>query len=643
MNLKTKTINSMRAIALDSINEAGQGHIGMAIGAAPITYTLIGEELRFSKSDPKWINRDRFVLSAGHGSMSQYSIQHFLGLLSLNDMKKHKVLGSKTPSHPEIDQFKFVDASTGPLGQGVAMAVGMAISQKYLQDNFNKKDIKLIDHNIYALHGDGCIQEGVALEAIQIAGTLQLNSLIILQDYNNVQIDSLAKEVNNTNIKAFYKSQRFDVFEVKDPTPENISKAILKARNSKKPSFIQIHTKIAHGTKMSGKLGGHNGVLSIEDTLDFKAKLGLKNTKPFQYDSDVYNYGKKLLAKKENKYKKWRLLESKYSKKYPKEYKILMDIYNGKFKNNVMKVKFNEENVATRNYIVNLMEYLESYPNIIGGSADLAAATKVKFKKDLIKGGKNIKYGIREFGMSAINNGIYLHSHIRTIDGTFLAFADYAKAAYRLGAIQEIPAIHVLTHDSYQVGGDGPTHEPFEQIPMLRAMHGLKVIRPADGFEMRAAFQYALDSKKDQIAIIGCRQPITSYNLLKGKLKAAYLIKDLKSFDVTLLASGSEVMLADKVSKVLSKLKIKARVISVPVLQDLIIDDRLCKELRLDKKPLYVIEATTESMWYKLSKYNKIDGFFAHGYGKSAPGNVVYEYKGFTENNISKKIINFLK
>ena len=521
MNLKTKVINSMRAIALDSINKAGQGHIGMAIGAAPITYTLIGEELRFSKQDPKWINRDRFVLSAGHGSMSQYSIQHFLGLLSLNDMKKHKMLNSKTPSHPEIDQFKFVDASTGPLGQGVAMAVGMAISQKYLQNTFNKKDIKLIDHNIFALHGDGCLQEGVALEAIQIAGTLQLDSLILIQDYNNVQIDSLANEVNNINIKAFYKSQKFDVFEVKNPTPENIFEAISKAKKSKKPSFIQIHTKIAYATKMSGKLGGHNGVLSTEDTIEFKNKLGLKNITPFKYDNDVYDYGKKLLSKKESAYQKWKLLENKYSKKYPKEYKTLMDIYKGKFKNNVMKVKFNEKNVATRNYIVNLMEHLESAPNIIGGSADLAAATKVKFNKDLINGGKNIKYGIREFAMVAINNGIFLHSHIRTIDATFLAFADYAKAAYRLGAIQEIPAIHILTHDSYQVGGDGPTHEPFDQIPMLRAMHGLKVIRPADGFEMRGAFQYALDSKNNQIAIIGCRQPITSYNLLKGKYKTS--------------------------------------------------------------------------------------------------------------------------
>ncbi|EFF41525.1 transketolase-like TK C-terminal-containing protein [Mycoplasmopsis alligatoris] len=645
--IEKKFIASMQSIALDSINKAGQGHIGMALGAAPITFELIAKNMKFSATDPKWIDRDRFVLSAGHGSMSMYSVMHFLGLLSKEDMKNHKKIHSKTPSHPEIENTDFVDASTGPLGQGVAMGVGMALSQKYLQANFNKKDYEIVNHDVYVLHGDGCVQEGVALEAIQLAGTLNLNKLVLIHDYNDIQIDSRSNEVNGINLLEYFKAQHFNVFVADVNDHASIVKALLDAKNSDKPSYVQIKTIIAPHTHVADKSSGHNGILNVENTIKFKEEVGLKNTVPFDYDSDVYDYGQELLAKKEEVYEKWMNLYAAYKNAYPSEAKLFEQITSQDFKYDLTGVEFKETNVATRNYIGTIMQYIDAnYPNIVGGSADLYAATKVGFSKQLVaQGGKNIKYGIREFAMSAINNGIYLDSNLRTIDSTFLAFSDYMKPAMRLGALMNIPGIHVFTHDSYQVGGDGPTHQPFDQIPMLRAMSNMEVIRPCDESEMLAAFQYALDNRKNQIAIIGCRQPLKSFNLLptKAKLLNAYVVKNEIKYDLSILASGSEVELALKVAKELESLKIKAQVISVPHLQNLINDENLALSLGLDKKPIFAIEATSDSMWFRLSKYNKFDAFLSSGYGWSEDGQKVYELKGFNVDNLVTRVKKLLK
>ncbi|CAM9134087.1 transketolase [Mycoplasma todarodis] len=638
--MKNKLINSMRSIALDSINRAGQGHIGMAIGSAPITYSIIGESLNFVKEDPKWINRDKFILSAGHASMSQYSILHFLGLLSVEDMKNHKVYGSKTPSHPEVDMLDYVDATTGPLGQGVAMAVGMAISERYLATKYNKSNLPIIDHNIFTLHGDGCLQEGVALEAIQLAGTMQLDKLIIIQDFNSVQIDSRTEEVNDINIIDFFKSQKFDTFEVTEPTPENITKAIELAKKSKKPSFIQVHTVIAPGTPFENTSSGHNGTLDEDKTIGFKEKWGLENKVPFKYDDDVYEFASKLWEPKNKEYANWKEIMGVYKEKFPKEYEELNAIHKDEFKIDLSEVEINESDVATRNYIAPIMEYLEyKTSNFMGGSADLKAATKVGFSKDVKDGGKNIKYGIREFAMAAINNGIYLAGGMRTVDATFLAFADYMKPAIRMGALMNIPSVHVFTHDSYQVGGDGPTHQPIDQIPMLRAIPNMTVIRPCDESEIKAAFQYALNAHNEQVAIIACRQPIKSFNALNSNdLKSAYIIKDIEDFQVTLLATGSEVGLAVEAQEELLKDGIKARVISVPNLHGLVEDEELAKELLLDKAPMLAIEASSDSYWFRLSKYNKINAQLAKEFGHSAPGDVIYEKHGFNTKNIRKMV-----
>ena len=640
MNIKNKTIASMKAIALDSINKAQQGHIGMAIGAAHITYSLVGEEMNFSSKDSKWINRDRFVMSAGHGSMAHYSILHFMGLLSIEDMKAHKQLYSKTPSHPEIDANKFVDVSTGPLGQGLAMGVGMAVSNLYLRKKFNTNKYKIFDHKIFVLIGDGCLQEGVGLESIQLAGTMKLKDLIVIQDYNGIQIDSPTKEVNGSDTIAYFKSQNFKTYDLKTEDTTKIIDTFKKARNNDQPTFIRMHTSIAKDTNYENTTDGHNGILLEEETKIFKKKLGLKNFKTFSYDKDVYQYCQKLLAQKNKKYDQYLKMMENYKNDFPEKFKDLDKLNKNDFKYDFLNVEFKETNVATRNYFISIMEKLENKFNIVGGSADLSKATKIGFKKDLINGGQNIKYGVSEFSMTAINNGIFLHSNLRTIDSTFLVFADYAKPAYRLGSLMEIPSVHVLTHDSYQVGGDGPTHQPFEQLTMLRAIHNAKVIRPADETEVKYAFQYAFENKDKQIFIIGCRQPIKSFNKINknlNKMPSAYIIKDFKDFDLTILASGGEVDLAYKASKKLEDQNIKARVISVPILNDLINDEKHISKLNIAKKPILVLEASNDSMWYRLSSLNKFDGIFASGYGYSAPGDQVYDVKGFNVNNVIKK------
>lgn len=633
-------ISVMRGLAIDSINKAHGGHLGMAIGAAPISYSIVAKNLNISKEDPKWINRDKFILSAGHGSMCLYSIYHLLGLLNINDLKAHKTLYSKTPSHPEIDKFNFVEASTGPLGQGIAMGVGMAISQKYLAQKYNKPNFEIFNHHVYVLHGDGCLQEGVALEAIQLAGTLNLNKLILLHDFNETQIDSKSYEVNNIDFIKFFKSNNFNVFDVKDDSLKNILKAIAKAKRSSKPSYIRIHTHIAKNTPFENKPKGHSGFLDEAQTIEFKKKCNLENFVPFEYDKKYYDFAKTLWNEKDANYNSWLKLFFEYQKTYPVEAKEINELINKSYTFNLSKPQLS--NKATRDYVANLLNELEANPFIIGGSADLKSSTKVGFNKDLIHGGKNIKYGIREFAMSAINNGIYLASNLRTVDSTFLAFADYAKGAIRLGAMMKIPAIHIYSHDSYQVGGDGPTHQPYDQLTMLRAIENVKVIRPCDESETYLGLQYALNQNTNQIAFITCRQSITSFNVLDKEFKPAYIIKKANDFDLSILASGSEVELAFKVVEELKHKKIKAQIISVPLLQDLVNDEKLIKQLNISKKPIFALEASSDSMWYQLAKYNRFDCILATTFGESTDGKEIYELKGFNIINIVTKIMKLL-
>ncbi|UUD36187.1 transketolase [Mycoplasmopsis citelli] len=631
-------IANMRAVAIDGINNAHQGHIGMALGASELFYSMVGEVLKFSPKHPRWFNRDRFVLSAGHGSMGLYSLYHLMGLLTLDDIKAHKLYDSKTPSHPEIEKLHYIDASTGPLGQGVAMGVGMAYSNKYLSNQFNQKDFKIIDHNVFVLCGDGDLQEGVALESLAFAGTNKLSSLIVVHDYNNMQIDTSATEVNNVDFEKYFESIKFNTIILKNNKPENIIEALKKAQKSTRPTYIQVRTTIAFGTKVADTPKGHNGILSEKDTIEYKENLGLSHTNVFEYDPKAYDFGAKLLKSKANLYARWEKKLAQYKEKYPQLAVKLEKILNKEKSFDFSGFKFQKTNVATRDYVDEIMKFMDTHhQNFVGGSADLRGATKVGFDSD-----KNIKYGIREFAMSAINNGINLHSGLTTFGATFLVFADYAKAALRLGSIMELPNITVFSHDSYQVGGDGPTHQPVEQVTALRSIPNYLVFRPADENEMLNSFKYALALKNTPSAIISTRQPLKSFNLQKDDFKAAYYVHHARNAQVNLLASGSEVELVDKVAQKLAKDGIKANVISVPSLQLLLKDEKLIENLSLDKLPNFAVEATNDPLWFKLAKYNKFDAHLAHDFGHSAPGDFVYELNGFTKENILAKVKSFL-
>ncbi|VEU59355.1 transketolase-like TK C-terminal-containing protein [Mesomycoplasma neurolyticum] len=635
-NKEIKFINASRALALDAINKAEQGHIGMALGANETFYSII-KTMKFSEQAPKWIDRDRFVLSAGHGSMALYSLYHFMGLLTIEDIKNHKQFNSKTPSHPEIEKLNFIDASTGPLGQGVAMAVGMAYSHKFLSQKFNQKDLKIINHHIYTLCGDGDFQEGVALEAIQFAGSNNLDRLILIHDYNNVQIDSKAFEVNKINFELYFKAHNFKTIILKNNKPENIIKAIKKAKSTKKAVYIQVPSHIAYKTKHQDLSSGHHGFLNHEETIEYKKSLEINNLRPFEYEKEYYKFGEKMLKQKNIFYTKWQKKLVNYKEKYSLLYDKLQKLLNDEITFDLSNLKFSLTNKATRDYALEISKFLQKNSEfLLGGSADLRAATKIGFDDE-----KNIKYGIREFAMVAINNGIYLHSKIKTIAATFLVFSDYAKSALRLAALMKIPNIFVFSHDSYSVGGDGPTHQPVEQLTMLRSIPDFEVLRVADETELKHAFDYALNNKNNPVAIILCRQPLKSFNL-QSKYTSSYFIKQNNDFDLTILSSGSEVELAYNISLELEKHNIRANVVSVINLKELLENISLIEKLKIKEKPIFAIEASNDTMWYKFALYNKFSGQFAKNFGHSAPGDFVYKYNGFEKQKIKEKILDFL-
>ncbi|MCE6090855.1 transketolase [Mycoplasmopsis agalactiae] len=644
MDINQKVIASMQAIALDSINNAGGGHIGSAIDICPIMYAVVAKHMKISSQESKWISRDRLILSAGHASMSFYSMMHFLGLLSLDELKHHKRHHFKTPSHPETDAFEFVDASTGPLGQGVAMGVGMAIAEKRMSLKINKGNTRVIDNYTYVIAGDGCLQEGVALEALQIASVMKLNKFILIHDYNKIQLDTKVSDVSNVDFLSYFKAIGFNVIEVNEATYLNVDKAITEAKKSDKPTYIMVHNIIAPFTPFENTTKGHHGILTSEQTLEFKKAIGLKNTIPFEYDKDVYEHCQLLMSNKENEYQNWLIELENHRKEFPWIHSLLLEAINNKTNYDFSNILIKQDDLAIRDYYKTFSEIVDfSYPFLIGGGADVGSSTKVKFADSVLDYGQRIDYGVREFAMTAINNGINLYGGLKTVDSTFLAFSDYAKGALRLGAIMKLPAVHLYSHDSYLVGDDGLTHQPIEQVTVLRSIPNLLVIRPCDKYELVMGLNYAYNNTNTQVVIIGTRQPIKTMHSTKFlDFTPASFVYENKAFDISILASGSEVELAYKTALELKNHRIKANVISVPVLQKLVDNDELAKELKLDQKPIFVLEASNDPLWYKLSKHNKIDGHFACDYGFSDKGNVVYEHMGFNVVNIISKIKSFL-
>lgn len=650
--IDTKSVNSIRVLAADAIQKANSGHPGLPLGSAPMAYELWANHMNHNPKDPKWENRDRFILSGGHGSALLYSLLHFFGYgITIEDMKNFRQLGSKTPGHPEYGHTVGVEATTGPLGAGMAMAVGMAMAEKHLAATFNKENFPVVDHYTYVLGGDGCMMEGISYEAFSLAGTLGLEKLIVLYDSNNISIEGDTNIAFRENVRQRFESFGFHTQLVEDGNDlDAIGKAIEAAKAEKgRPSMIEIKTKIGAGCPAKeGKASAHGEPLGVENVAALRANLGIADNGPFVLDQDVYDHFAKLAEEKATVEDAWNALFADYCKTYP-EMKELWDNYHNtdnakclydldEFWNSFDKPE------ATRNVSGKLLNIINNVvPNMFGGAADLAPSTKTNMKDagDFSKEnplGKNIHFGIREIAMAAIGNGIALHGGLRPFVSTFFVFSDYVKPMARLSALMGVPLTYVLTHDSIGVGEDGPTHEPIEQLAMLRAMPNFYVYRPADATECAAAWYFATNKKDAPTALVLSRQNLPQLDgSSQEALKGGYILEDSTKDtpDAIIIATGSEVSLAVEAKKELAAENIDVRVVSMPCM-DLFEDQP--DEYKNAVLPKNVttrvgVEALSEFGW---GKYIGINGEFVgmKSFGASAPGNQLFEHFGITKDAV---------
>lgn len=650
--IDTKSVNSIRVLAADAIQKANSGHPGLPLGSAPMAYELWASHMNHNPKDPKWENRDRFILSGGHGSALLYSLLHFFGYgITIEDMKNFRQLGSKTPGHPEYGHTVGVEATTGPLGAGMAMAVGMAMAEKHLAATFNKENFPVVDHYTYVLGGDGCMMEGISYEAFSLAGTLGLEKLIVLYDSNNISIEGDTNIAFRENVRQRFESFGFHTQLVEDGNDlDAIGKAIEAAKAEKgRPSMIEIKTKIGAGCPAKeGKASAHGEPLGVENVAALRANLGIADNGPFVLDQDVYDHFAKLAEEKATVEDAWNALFADYCKTYP-EMKELWDNYHNtdnakclydldEFWNSFDKPE------ATRNVSGKLLNIINNVvPNMFGGAADLAPSTKTNMKDagDFSKEnplGKNIHFGIREIAMAAIGNGIALHGGLRPFVSTFFVFSDYVKPMARLSALMGVPLTYVLTHDSIGVGEDGPTHEPIEQLAMLRAMPNFYVYRPADATECAAAWYFATNKKDAPTALVLSRQNLPQLDgSSQEALKGGYILEDSTKDtpDAIIIATGSEVSLAVEAKKELAAENIDVRVVSMPCM-DLFEDQPdEYKDAILPKNVTarVGVEALSEFGW---GKYIGINGEFVgmKSFGASAPGNQLFEHFGITKDAV---------
>ena len=657
-NIEEKTVNALRILAADAIEKAKSGHPGLPLGAAPMAYELWAHHLKFSPKDLKWINRDRFILSAGHGSALLYGLIHLFDCgLTIEDIKNFRQLGSKTPGHPEYPYTPAVEATTGPLGAGIGMAVGMAVAQAHLAKIFNKPGYPVFDNYTYVLAGDGCMMEGISTEAFSLAGTLGLSKLIVLYDCNKISIEGSTDITFRENIEKKMEALGFQTQVVEDGNNlEEIGKAIQKAKDEKeKPSFIIVKTQIGYGCPAKqGKACSHGEPLGAENIEALRKTLNWAQKEPFVVDKDVYENCKNLTQKNEKLKEQWTEMFNEYCTKYP-EMKKLWDVYcENPYEEKIWEDKnfwtFENKSAATRTNSGEMINRLKAYyPNLIGGSADLGPSNKSEikggddFSKDTPEG-KNIHYGVREQAMAAIANGIALYGGLKTLVATFFVFSDYMKPMMRLSALMKLPVVYIFTHDSIGVGEDGPTHEPVEQLAMLRSTPNFTVIRPADAIETAAAWYHAITSKKTPTALVLTRQNVEQTDVeakRKDKvLKGAYIIsKETKDTpDGIIIATGSEVLPSIKAQQLLKEENIDVRVVSMPSMEIFEQQPDEYKESILPKaiRKRLAVEALSGFGW---ERYTGIDGatLTMDSFGASAPAKVLFEKFGFTPENIAKK------
>ena len=655
-------INALRFLSIDAVQKANSGHPGMPMGMAEIATALWKNHLKHNPLNPTWFNRDRFVLSNGHGSMLLYSLLHLTGYpLSIDDIKDFRQLKSKTPGHPEYDLDTGIETTTGPLGQGIGNAVGMAISEKIMAAEFNKEDIKPIDHYTYVFLGDGCLMEGVSHEACSFASTHNLGKLICFYDQNGISIDGeIENWFTDDSVKRF-DGYGWQTICVDGHNVEEINEAIVKAKNeTNKPSMIFCKTTIGFGSpNKSGTADVHGAPLGDEEIEKTRKALDWQHP-PFEVPENIYEFWNSKDSGNEVN-TTWDEIIENYQEKYPDESMELHRRIKGEMPENfeenfkvfLEECNLNNPSMATRKASKACLDFfVKEMPELIGGSADLTpsnntfSASSSTFSNDN-PSGNHINYGVREFGMSAIMNGMVLHGGIKPYGATFLVFTDYARNAVRLSALMGLPNIFVYTHDSVALGEDGPTHQPIEHMVTLRSTPNLNNWRPADLVETAVAWKNAVSSTKTPTCLIFSRQGTSPINRTSDQLNAikmgGYLLKVNDSPDLTIIASGSELQLALDASIELKNDSINANVVSMPSLDIFLEQSEEFQNTIIDSsKPVLVVECGHPNSWYKiLNRSDKVIGI--ESFGESAPGNVLLKHFGFTLENVvgtAKSLIN---
>lgn len=649
------SVNAIRFLGIDAIEKSKSGHPGIVMGAAPMAYSLFTKELRVNPSQPNWINRDRFILSAGHGSMLLYGLLHLSGFadVTMDEIKNFRQWGSKTPGHPEFGHTAGVDATTGPLGQGISTATGFAQAERYLAAKYNRDGFPIFDHYTYVICGDGDLMEGVSAEAASYAGLQKLEKLIVLYDSNDINLDGETKDAFTENVRARYDAYGWHTDLVTDGTDvDAIFAAIEKAKTAGKPSLIEIKTVIGYGSpNKAGSNAAHGAPLGPDEAEATRKALDW-NYAPFEIPEEVYADFKENVADRgAAAYDAWVKLVEDYKAAYPELADEVTAILEGRelaeLKPEDFPVYENGFSQATRNSSQDAINAAAAVlPNFFGGSADLAHSNMTVIKGEGLQDAanplnRNIQFGVREFAMGTILNGMAAHGGLRVFGGTFFVFSDYVKAAVRLSALQGLPVTYVFTHDSIAVGEDGPTHEPIEHLAGLRAMPNLNVFRPADARETQAAWYLSLTSKSTPSALVLTRQNLTveEGTDFDKVAKGAYVVYEAAGFDTILLASGSEVNLAVKAAKELEAAGTKVRVVSVPSTELFDAQDAAYKEEILPNaiRRRLAIEMGATQGWYK---YVGLDGkvLGIDTFGASAPAQTVIDNYGFTVENVVKLV-----
>ncbi|HZG86293.1 transketolase [Paenibacillus sp.] len=653
-------INTIRTLSIDAINAANSGHPGLPMGAAPMAFALWAEHLKHNPANARWFNRDRFVLSAGHGSMLLYSLLHLFGYdVTIDDLKQFRKLNSRTPGHPEYGHTDGVEATTGPLGQGIAMAVGMAMAEAHLAARYNRDGFPVVDHYTYALVGDGCLMEGISYEAMSMAGHMKLGKLIVLYDSNDISLDGELKLSFGENVKQRTESANWHYLRVEDGNDEAaVSAAIAEAkRQGDRPTLIEVRTVIGYGSRAAGTNKVHGAPLGKEDAAAAKAAYGWPHEEEFAVPEEVRAHLDRLKQEGAAKEEEWKRLFAAYAEKYPEEGRELLDAIEGKTAIDVAAIPTFDSAKAISTRVASgeaINRYAAVVPTLFGGSADLSHSTMTDIKGEKpfaleTYAGRNVYFGVREHAMGAAGNGLALHGGVRPFVSTFFVFSDYLRPAIRLAALQKLPVVYVFTHDSIAVGEDGPTHEPVEHLAALRTIPGLTVIRPTDANETASAWAFALSQRQGPVALVLSRQNLPVFEQTQRNLeqvaKGGYVLTETNdSPDLILVATGSEVSLAANAKAALEQDGVSVRVVAMPsrelfyaqpeAYRQSVLPDAASKRI--------VIEAGIGLGWERVAgpsgKVLSIETF-----GASGSGGAVMEYFGFSVDNVVRMAKELLK